>query len=955
MKKILFIDDDKTHHTIVKTIISSNFPNFELLCAFNGKDGLKIAQKENPDTILLDIIMPELDGFEVCRLLKDNESTWNIPVLMLTSRTDSESRVKGLNMGADAFLSKPIIASELVAQLNVMSRIKDAEDKLRAEKENLEGIVLRRTLALTESEEKYHSLFSSANDAVFIMQKGIFIECNPKTLELFGCKENEIIGFSPIGFSPEYQPDGSLSSQKALEKIKAANKGETQFFEWLHQQKDGTPFDAEVSLNKINLSGGEYVHAVVRDITQRKQTERKLRESKGRFKKLSNLTFEGIIIHDRGIVVDVNRSFLEMLGYNHKEIIGKNIIDLAVEKKYHRIIIENIIKRSTKPYEAIGIRKDGSKFPVEIESRNVYDENKDRRVTAIRDITERKRAEQIQKLLFNISNQVNINQSINKLIAYIHIELGELIDTSNFYIALYDEKTNQISLPFFADEKDDYESFPAGKTLTKYVIDTKKTLIGTKEIIKKLVESGDVESIGEDAEIWIGVPLKIEGNVIGVLAVQSYTNEKAYNESDIKMLEFVSGQISLTLHRTKTLEDLKAALEKATESDRLKSVFLATMSHELRTPLNSIIGFSELIDTEMSLDIIFELTNTIHLSGLHLLRIVEDLFEITLIESGEIEIEKEDVELHTIIDIVNDTFNEAKQILNKNHIAINLQIPSEDQKMIIHTDINRLNQILYNLINNALKFTEEGEITFGVNHNSKEKTDFLIFSIKDSGIGIAKEKHELIYETFKQVEDAHNRKYGGTGIGLTIARKLLGKLGGEIWLESELGKGSTFYFKIPAGTNGTSNFLSAKPDIEEEKPDKEIEWSSATKKNTILIVEDDKPSLELLNIILQNSGFTVISAINGKIAVQLCKDNPEIDLVLMDMNMPVMNGFDATIEIKKFRPKLPIIAQTAFAFKEDREKTVAAGCVDFISKPIKKELLLEKINHLKITVTNQYG
>ncbi|VAW14498.1 hypothetical protein MNBD_BACTEROID01-1354 [hydrothermal vent metagenome] len=548
-------------------------------------------------------------------------------------------------------------------------------------------------------------------------------------------------------------------------------------------------------------------------------------------------------------------------------------------------------------------------------------------------ITEQKHAEQIQKALQNISNAVSTTDNLTNLISRIQKELGTIIDTTNFYVALYDHKTDTFSLPFIADEKDELTSLPAGKTLTKYVITTQKPLLATKERKKELKRSGDIEHFETDSEIWLGVPLKIKGKATCVLAVQSYTDESAYDESDMEMLESIAGQISISINRKKTEQGLINALEKATESDRLKSAFLATISHELRTPLNAIIGFSDIISKDLPIDDIIEFNKTINASGNHLLAIVKDLFDITLIESGEIKIAKENFKLRTILNDVQNIIKAEQEKTNKGNIGLNLVTPPEGEGLIINTDPSKLKQILINLLKNALKFTHEGYINYGYNIEAGHDKPVLKFYIEDTGIGIPKEKQELIFDIFRQVEDSHTRIYGGAGIGLSISKKLAELLGGRIWLESEKGEGSTFYLEIPLDEFE----MVSKPIIKETGKDNSL------KEKTILIVEDVQVSFEFLKIVLEKSGINIIWAKDGEEAIKLCKENTNIDLVLMDINMPFMNGYEATKKIKKIRPNLPIIAQTAYAIAGDKEKSLEAGCDDYIAKPIKLDILMAKI------------
>ena len=662
-------------------------------------------------------------------------------------------------------------------------------------------------LASKESAEKYKTIYETTKDAIFLTKDMILKSCNSKTLELFECKEDDIVGKTQNDFSPKFQEDGMLSADKALKYFEKTLKGKPQNFEWKHLKKGGSTFDAEVSLSKMILPDGEYVHAIVRDISNRK------------------------------------------------------------------------------------------------------------------------RAELIQKTLYNISNAVLTTDSLKSFVEIISKEMGKIIDTTNFFIAFYDQKTDTFSSPFLSDEIDNYDTWPAGKTFSSYVVKTSKSLFLTKERIFKMRDEGKIEIVGAIPEAGMIVPLIYEGVTTGVFAIQNYTDKNAYTIEDLEMLDFVSDQISLSIHRKKMDQDLKAALEQAKESDRLKSVFLATMSHELRTPLNAIIGFSDIIDIDVPVEEILEYNKTINTSGTHLLSIVEDLFDITLIETGEIKIINNSFDLNQILREIQEVIRIEQHNTSKENIDIELLAPNIDEELILVSDAHKLKQILINLLKNALKFTHQGNINYGYKLTQNGGVKMMEFFVSDTGIGIKKDQFQFIFDAFRQVEDAHTRAYGGTGIGLSISRKLVGLLGGEMWLESKEGVGSKFYFTIPAIIESKQSVLNpVLPEIK-NKPKAKI----------VLIAEDDKASYEYLNVILRAQNINTIWAKDGKEAVDICKENPKIDLVLMDINMPIMNGFEATHKIKELNPNLPIVAQTAYAIAGDKQKSLDAGCDDYISKPIKKD------------------
>ena len=946
MKKILAIDDQKDNLLSIKGFLKYFLPDCELFLAQSAKEGIAIAQKEQPDTILLDIIMPEMDGYDACKALKKDERTKFIPILMLSALgQDPQARAKGLELGADAFLAKPFIPIELKAQINVMLRIKEAEDKLRAEKENLEKVVKERTTELVESEEKYRNLVEQANDGICILQNNRVKFVNHYLGKLWGGSVTDIMD---TPFTNYVHPD-ELEKLAEFYKKRIYNQNAPSKYETILKHKNGQKVYVEISAGLINYHGEPADLVVIRDITERKKAEEEQRRSEIRFKRLFDGLGDAVFVtriggKDKGRIIEVNTAALVQTGYSKEELLEKNIInDLYVDgsgeissKDWEEELLKGGTVRTTERKR----RKDGSEFWTEMIVTQIDFKGEKASLSINHDITNRKRAEQIQKAIYNISNAVITEDNLEKLIGFIRDELGVIIDTSNFYVALYDQDTDTLSLPFLVDETETRNNIPADKTLTYYVIKTEKSLLANKKRLRGLKDSGDIVNTGAEAEVWLGVPLKVEGKVIGVIAVQSYTNEKEYSKLDMEMLEFVSEQISISVMRKKAEDDLIIALNKATESDRLKSAFLATISHELRTPLNAVIGFSDLINNNWPLDEIYGFAKTINESGTHLLSIVEDIFDITLIETGDTTINKKDENLHLILRDIRKTIDNEQIKLKKDCLELNLQIPDNDVHLTIYTDMAKFKQIMLNLLKNALKFTHEGHINYGYTFIQQEDKKMIRFYIEDTGIGVPKDKQELIFTTFRQVEESFNKTYGGTGIGLSISTKLTELLGGKLWIESEEGVGSTFYFTIPFPNSQMDNINQEAVDVTDMNED----ITSGDK--TFLIVEDDNTSFEFLQIVLEKPDTKIVWAKDGKEAIKYCKEMPEINLVLMDINMQVMDGYEATKEIKAFRPQLPIIAQTAFAIAGDREKALKAGCDDYISKPIKFEDLMEKIEKL---------
>ena len=426
------------------------------------------------------------------------------------------------------------------------------------------------------------------------------------------------------------------------------------------------------------------------------------------------------------------------------------------------------------------------------------------------------------------------------------------------------------------------------------------------------------------------LPYEIEHRLLLKTGKLKYVKEKCYTVFNKSGKPLFSYGIVIDITKEKLAEhELTKAKQKAEESDRLKSAFLANMSHEIRTPMNSILGFAGILKkTNKSAKQKEHFIDVIQKNGKHLLNLINDIIDISKNDASQLTVIEKELNLNAFLLQVCDGFN--GQIDENVEIIIHKDVSTRND--IIITDETRLQQILTNLIGNAVKFTNSGliEIAYSIKNNVIE------FSVKDTGIGISENELQFVFDRFRQADETATRKYGGTGLGLAISKACAELLGGEIWVKSELGKGSTFFFTVEY-----------KPTVKFEmipKNQDELEAENLLEGKTILISEDDIYSFQILELYLESTNAKIIHVTNGIEAVEICKNNPEIDIVLMDINLPKLNGLSATTEILKYRPNLPIISQTANAMSEDRQKSLNAGCVDYISKPVDDELLLKLIN-----------
>ncbi|MFO7368999.1 MAG: response regulator [Bacteroidales bacterium] len=383
----------------------------------------------------------------------------------------------------------------------------------------------------------------------------------------------------------------------------------------------------------------------------------------------------------------------------------------------------------------------------------------------------------------------------------------------------------------------------------------------------------------------------------------------------------------------KARRDLVRLKEKAEESEKLKNFLLSNISHEIRTPMNSIIGFSELLNIgNLACDKRQEYVRTIKNQGLLILRMLDDMVEFTRIESGKVTIRKSPCNIDLLINEILSVFNQFKHFQNKGHLEIKVKYPAH-RGLVLYTDPGRLQQLISNLISNSIKYTEKGWIELGYQLTTDQKIEFFV---KDTGVGISRDLQKKLFGKTGE-EDQGSGKTEGPGLGLTIAKNLIKLMGGKIWVESELGQGSTFSFTVPYEEVPETYHLMA--------PEEEFVMPSYTwKDKVILVVEDDEVNFKFIEAVLQDTSAQVLHASNGLQAVELCKTINKIDLVLMDIRMPGIDGYEATRQIRQFNRNVPVIAQTAFMMENELEKCKQAGCNDLITKPIEIKELFEKVD-----------
>lgn len=751
------------------------------------------------------------------------------------------------------------------------------------------------------AEEKIKISEERNNLALTVNNDGYFDWDIPTGKVYFDARYYTMAGYEPNEFSGSFKEwekrvhrDDFLNVQTKTEDF-LAGKTDSYDEEFRFLQKNGEwmwvrsrikIFEHDESGKAIRLIG---THT---DITNQKIAENALKDNEQKFKSLIKHAPDAIYLHDiEGNILDTNIKATRDLNYSIDEIKKLTIFDvdknIASKDEIYKAW-NSISPETSTSFVAQHQRKDGTVFPVEVKLSVFYDKGKKLFLAFVRDISDRKKIEEEKNKLTQAIDQSPICIIITNTDGIIE------------YVNPFFEKTTGYSIQ---------ETIGKSPKILNSGYHSKEYY---KEMWSKLLSG----------ESWYGEFRNKKKN--GDLYWEN-VNIAPVKNSENKITHFIALKEDIT-EKKKILSDLEEAKNKAEEADRLKTAFLASMSHEIRTPLNSIVGFSTIIAEETKSEDFKEFSGIIHDQSEVLLRLIDDLIDFARIESETIEIKPTLFDLNSLLKSLHTIFE------HKCCEDVTLIMDPQYSKILISSDKNRLKQIFINLITNALKFTNKGSITFGyyVDNNSN-----VTCFVKDTGIGIPKNQHDKVFERFTKL----NEFAQGTGLGLSIIKKIINLMDGTIELESEANKGATFKFHIPFEIK----------EVDDSQVDEiPLKIVSKNKSNfTILVAEDNESNFFYIEQILKNEDYNIIRARNGQLAVDICENNKDIDLILMDIKMPVLDGWDACVQIKKTNPLIPVIAQTAHALTDDIEKANKLNFDGYIPKPLDKELLLKLINKFR--------
>ncbi|MCI0473744.1 MAG: ATP-binding protein [Ignavibacteria bacterium] len=926
--------------------------------------------------------------------------------------------------------------------------------------------------------EKIINLLSESNlQGIAIYSSDKFLYTNSKTLEILELTYDKFISLDLNGFRDRILPE-DMSGHRYFFDLFGTSKNIDSKIAFRYNGKHAHKW-VEMYAKSSVFDGKRYIILILSDITEHKIFEELISDKDFKYKNFIEKTSEGIslmefekpidttlpvekqieLMYKYGIISECNLALASMYGFGSvNELLGKRIIELhgGADNPKNIEAFEDLAKNGynvanveTEEFDTGGKKKYFLNNSVGILKNNLLYGIWGAQI----DITLRKISERLITAAYRISEAVHLSKDVNSLYETMHGVINNFMHAENFYIAIFDKVKDVITFPYFRDEFDGIaKERKPGKGITEYVLKTGSPLLATHEIINEMKEKGDILPFGTTAIDWLGVPLKVGEDTIGVLAVQSYDENIRYSSDDVNVLEFVSDQIAMAIERKradealklsenknrailssipdlmfivtkdgdfidyhakdaehlftapenfmrknikevfdaplyelfkktiydaytqstvqiceyplnlygeirhyearmfsydsgsiivmirdisdrkKIMEELIIAKDKAEEMNKIKSNFLSNMSHELRTPLHGILGFSQMLEEEIEDSELRKMASTIHTSGKRLLETLNLLLSFSKTEAKKIEINYSEININNLISETIEFFKAYAESKN-----LKLEFYDNQSNLNAILDERLLRDILNNLINNAIKFTDKGGVIVDLAVHNND----IIIKVTDSGIGIPENKYEMIFEEFRQESEGLNRNFEGTGLGLTLTRKYAELMHGTIKVESVVGMGSVFTVSIPIKPH-----IKAKNNIggNGENKDAKIKTASSLKKN-ILLVENDKVSTMLIKTYLSKN-YNIDSVSKGSEALDIAAQK-RYDIILMDINLGEgLTGIETTHLIRKLDNyrEVPIVAVTAFALESDKEEFLRYGCTHYISKPFEQKELMALLN-----------
>ncbi|MCG9792689.1 response regulator [Flavobacterium algicola] len=901
--KILLLEDNLSDAELTTIGLSRLLPNVSIKHASSLSEARVLLDSNIIfDIALLDVNLTDGNGLEI--LMEIRQKDFQFPVIMLTGAGDEEIAVTALKSGAEDYIVK---RTDYIANLPeaIYQAISNFKENISSRAEIIEVLYIEHHAADID-----FTLRHLAQHAPFIHISPVMSSDEAlRELQLDNPEKYKIILM-----------DYKLPGMDAMELIKTVRQ----------QLKLKIPIiivtgqgNEELAVQALKLGANDYITkndnyliklpSIIINSYQHyelKERNKAQLESESKYRLLADNAGDIIFTLDMQLnYTYISPAVKTLRGYTPEEAIKQNIVDVLTPSSYLKLsklmgrLQTNELSANKKEclinaVELEMYRKDKTTIWTEVKASLILDENKNAIgiLGVTRDISDRKI---ISDKLIKLSSAVEQSPSL--------IEITDTLGNVEYINPKFTEITG-----YTLDEivGRNLNILKSGYTSSEEYNNLWETIRSGKEW------RGEFQNKRKDGSMYWEQA-----------AISSIKNE------DGEITHYLAIKSDITEKKT-IFDELIKAKEQAVESDRLKSAFLANMSHEIRTPMNGILGFSSLLSQPgLGKEEQKEYIKLIQVSGARMLNLISEIIDISKIESGMMEISLQEVDINEKVSYI---FELLK--LDAEEKSIQLSYNSQHfDALYLNTDPEKLYAILTNLVKNAIKYTDEGSVEFGY----QIKEDRVEFFVKDTGIGIPVDRHLAIFERFIQVDIANIEARHGAGLGLAIAKAFVNLLGGTIWLESGEGLGSTFYFTLPL--NSQKKEVNVTLPIIENVEIKN--GTSLLSKLKILIADDDAISRKLISKSVKEFGKEIIEVKNGLEAVESFRANSNFDLILMDVQMPVMNGYEAIKEIRKLNNEIVIITQSAFGLTGDREKAISAGSNDYITKPINKnelELLLNK-------------
>ena len=884
MKKILLIEDDRLILETTADFLENS--GFEVLKAPNGDEGVKLAKINAPDLIICDILMPGMNGHEVYRILRNDITTADTPFIFLSSLSEKEDIRTGMQMGADDYITKPVDPSGLLKTI-------------KARLEKFDSLIKHKEL-------RYHVLFELASDAILMVNPGnnIIVDANHSTLEMLGYTKDEITRLKAVNVLAEKEWENAVRISLNTLGSKKIPRSESKW-----KRKDGLEIPVQINGEAVDIQGVQYILLIARDVSDIRYKEKALKDSEERHKELVENIGEGIgVVDTKERFTYVNPAACEIFGLAASHLIGQKLLNFIHPSSHTEILKQTQTRMLGQKgiYEVEVLRLDGQRRWIIVTATPQYDINGNFSGTfgIFRDITKNKLAE------------ARIRESEERLSA--------IVDLTNDYIWEIDP---QWTYTYVSSKVYDIMGYRP------------EELLGKSPFVFMLPD--DVEKVKETLRSYVSQYKPL--NLITNRAIHRDGHIVYLESSGIplfdpngKYMGYRGADRDITLR--KSFENqLIIAKEKAEESDRLKSSILANVSHELRTPLNGILGFAEILKDELRDTDHEMMAENIHSSGRRLMGTLNSLITLSQLVAGKVALTVRPLVLK---DTLRAVIKSMEPLAREKNLSITI---NTDATIVINTDEQLLKQLCRQILDNAIKFTEKGGINIDISTNSLESIDYVIISISDTGIGIERDYHDLIFQEFRQVSEGFGRKYQGSGIGLTICKKTIDLLEGRITLESEPGKGSVFHIWLPyqsRGSEGEAEKAEIHVEPVQQFPGKAVlPW--------VLLVEDNLVNKELTEFFLRKI-CRIDYAHDGASAIEMVR-NKTYHAILMDINLGYgINGIEATKEIRKIPgyDKIPVIAVTGYTMSGDKDMLISQGCTHYLAKPFDQASILEVMNEV---------